>query len=178
MEIVFFLQLGGNLLAAPKKKVLIEPLALLVDINGHYMDMVPVDVLVLVNYERLLPEAKFLQILAGEDFKILIRELIIRVRIERDMKDRLFCPPHHRHELSEIFGNTTDVDLPVCRKNDFVGSQQTAFLLVDFLGIICQCTVERRAYRDFCDHCSSNFSDRAMTSVITAIMSIVAFSSL
>ena len=113
VEIVFFLQFCGDFLAAPEKKVLIEPLALLVDIDGNYMDMAPVYVFVLVNYERLLSEAEFFQILAGKDFKILIRELIIRVRIERYMKDRLFCPPHHRHELSEIFGNTTDVDLPV-----------------------------------------------------------------
>ena len=89
MEIVFFLQLSGDFLAAPEKKVLIEPLALLVDIDSHYMDMVAGDVGVFVDYVGLLAEAEFLQILAGKDFKILIRELIIRVRIEGYMKDRL-----------------------------------------------------------------------------------------
>ena len=73
MEIVFFLQLGGDFLAAPEKKVLIESLALLVDIDGNYMDMVPIYVFVLVNYERLLSEAEFFQIFAGKDLKILIR---------------------------------------------------------------------------------------------------------
>ena len=93
VKIVFFLQLGGDLLAASEKKILIEPLALLVDIDSHYMDMVPVYVLVLVDYEGLLAEAEFLQIFAGEDFKILIGQLIVGVRIERDMKNWLLVLP-------------------------------------------------------------------------------------
>ena len=82
MEIVFFLHLGGDFLAAPEKKVLIESLALFVDIDGHYMDMVAVDVHVLIDYVGLLSEAEFFQILAGEDFILLLRQSVIGVRIE------------------------------------------------------------------------------------------------
>ena len=93
VEIVFFLQFCGDSLAAPEQKVLIKPLALFVDIDCHYMDMVAGDVGVLVDYERLLTKAEFLQIFAGEDFKILIGQLIVGVRIERDMKNWLLVLP-------------------------------------------------------------------------------------
>lgn len=142
VKIVFSLQLGGDSLVAPEQKVLIKPLALFVDIDGHYMDMVPVYVLVLVNYERLLAEAEFLQILAGEDLKILIGQLIVGMRIERDVENRFLGLAGFRHKGIEIFGDTSDVDLAAGGKYDFVGSQQTAFPPVDFLGIVCQCTIE------------------------------------
>ena len=71
MEIIFFLQLGGDFLAAPEKEILIEPFALLVDIDGHYMYMVAVNVHMLIDYEGLLTESEFVQILAGEDFILL-----------------------------------------------------------------------------------------------------------
>ena len=136
MEIVFFLHIGGDFLAAPEKKVLIEPLALLVDIDGHYMDMVSVDVLVLVDYERLLSEAEFFQILAGDDFILLLCQSVVGVRIERDVENRLFGLAGLGHEGVEILHHAGYVNLPVCRKNYFVPSQHPSLLLVHFLPVV------------------------------------------
>lgn len=59
MEIVFFLQFGGDSFAAAEKEVLIEPFALLVDIDSHYMDMVAVNVHMLIYYVGLFAESEF-----------------------------------------------------------------------------------------------------------------------
>jgi hypothetical protein len=72
IEIVFFFQLRGDSFAAAEKEVLIEPFALLVDIDSHYMDMMAVYVHVLIDYKGLFTEAEFVQILAGEDFILLL----------------------------------------------------------------------------------------------------------
>ena len=118
------------------KKVLIESLALLVDIDSHYMDMVPVYVLVLVNYERLLPEAEFLQILAGEDFILLLRQSVVGMWIERDVENRLLGLACLGHKGVEILHHAGYVNLPVCRENYFVRSQNAPLLLVHLLPVV------------------------------------------
>lgn len=82
MESVFLFELVGNLLAPSEKERLVETLALLVDIDRDYMNMVPVNIFMLIYNVWLFAEAEFVEILAGKDFKILIRESVIGVRIE------------------------------------------------------------------------------------------------
>ena len=84
------------------------------------MDMVAVDIHVLIDYEGLFTEAEFVQILAGKDFILLLRQFIVGVRIQEDMQHRLFSPAHFRHEQVEILHHAGDVNMPVCRKNYLV----------------------------------------------------------
>lgn len=48
MESVFLFELVGNLLAPSEKERLVETLALLVDIDRDYMNMVPVNIFMLI----------------------------------------------------------------------------------------------------------------------------------
>ena len=107
------------------------------------MDMVAVDVHVLVYYERLLTEAEFVQILAGEDFILLLSQLVIGVRIEGDMENRFLSPAHFRHEQVEVLHHSGNVNLTVCRENDFVCTKHPAFFTVHLLAVVCQRPVER-----------------------------------
>ena len=100
------------------------------------MDMVAVYVHVLIDDEGLLTEAEFVQILAGEDFILLLRQSVIGVRIEGDMENRFLCPAHFRHEQVEVLHHTGYVNLTVCRKNDFVRSKHTPFLPVHLFSVV------------------------------------------
>ena len=82
MESVFLFKFVGNLLAPAEQKRLVETLALLVDVDRYYMDMVPVNILVLIYNVWLFAETELIEILPGKDFKILIREPVIGMRIE------------------------------------------------------------------------------------------------
>ncbi len=82
MEIILIFKFACDFLASAEQKRLIKTFALLVDIDGHYMYMVTVNVLVLIHYPRLLSESQFIKVLTGQDFKILIGEFIFGVRIK------------------------------------------------------------------------------------------------
>ena len=82
MESVFLFKFVGNLLTPAEQKRLVEAFAPLVDIDRDYMDMVPVNVLVLIYNVWLFAETELIEILPGKDFKILIREPVIGMRIE------------------------------------------------------------------------------------------------
>ena len=100
------------------------------------MDMVPVNIHVLINYVGLFTEAEFVQILASEDFILLLRQFIIGVRIQGDVKHRLFSPAHFRHEQVEILHHAGDVNMPVCRKNYLVSSKHTALVTVHLHAVV------------------------------------------
>ena len=70
MKIIFLLQTGCNPLAPTKQKILIEPLALFIDVDRNNMYMVTVNVLMLVNNVRLLSETELIKILARKYLKI------------------------------------------------------------------------------------------------------------
>ena len=82
MEIIFLFKLICYFLAPAEQESLIKAFALLVDIDGHYMYMVTVNIFMLIHYPRLLSEPQFVKVLTGQDFKILIGESILGVRIK------------------------------------------------------------------------------------------------
>lgn len=61
----------------------------------------------------LFTEAKFVQILAGEDFILLFSQSVVGVRIQGDVQHWLFSPAHFRHEQIEILHHAGNVNMPV-----------------------------------------------------------------
>ena len=83
-------------------------------------DMMPVNVLMLIDDERLLSESEFIKILAGQDFKILIRESVVGMWIQRYMEHRLLRAPHLRHEALEVLDHLRYPCMAVGRNHDLV----------------------------------------------------------
>ena len=120
VKIILFFKFGRDFLTASVEKILIEPFAFLVDIYRHYMDMVAVNILMLIDDVWLFAEAEFIKILAGKYLKILVGKSVVRMRIERDVQYRLLGLAHLRHEQTEILSHLPDVGFAVNRYDNLV----------------------------------------------------------
>ena len=70
------------------------------------------------------------------------------------MDDLVPCADVLRHVPFEILFGTGDVHPSAAIVEDLVPGEQLPLALVHFHAVVSQRPVQRRAYRDFCDHLS------------------------
>lgn len=155
MQTVLLFQFLADTVTATEKESLIEPPAVLVHIDRDDVQVVPVYVLVLENKIRLVAVTEFFQILPCNILKLRVRQNIVRVRIERDMKNWFLHPCTLRHKGEESLHRLADVNISRAVIVDAVGGEQPPFSLVDFLSVVGECAVQGASYTDFCDHFAS-----------------------
>ena len=107
------------------------------------MYMVAVYVHVLINHIRHIAEAHPFHILAGEFGVFHIAQTVVGMRIEGDMHHRPLRARGGWHPASEILIGTVDVSLSRAIVVDLVCGKQPAVLLVDFLPVVAERTIQR-----------------------------------
>ena len=89
MQVVFPLQLTGDLLAAPMLEPVIQRSAAFIHPQAYDVDMVAVDVGMLIYQIRLVAIPQLPHILFGYVGKLLVSQHVFRVRVYGNMKYRL-----------------------------------------------------------------------------------------
>ena len=143
VKIIFLFQLIGDCLAATEQKCLIQTLPLLIDIDSHYMDMVAVDVLMLINYEWLVTESQFVKVLTGQNLEILVCESVFGMRVQRYVKNRLLGSAHLRHKTFEVLYHLGNSRMTVRWNHNLIRTKDTPSCLVYFFAVIGKCSVKR-----------------------------------
>lgn len=178
MQPVALFHVTGDTLAAAEEVVLVQPLALLVHVQRHDVQVVAVDVLMFIDHIRLVAVAELLHVLVCEVFQFHVRELVIGMRIEGDVDNGVACTHVGGHTVPEVVRRPAYVHLSRTRVKNSVGGKELAFVLVNLLAVVGERPVKGVAYTDFCDHRSSNFWVSAMIWRLNSTSSIVCFSSL
>ena len=111
-----------------------------------------VDVLMLQDEIRLFAIAHTLHILMRHLCKFAIRKTVIRMRIERDMDDGLFCPHLPGHVTLKVRQDQTDVHTSCALVEYLVGVKELTFSLVHLVGIVLDDAEEAAADSYLCDH--------------------------
>ena len=142
------------------------------------MQVVSVNVLMLENKVRLLPETEFFQILTGYILQFRISQHILRMRIERDMYHRFLHFLLWWHEGDKTLHRLADVHLSRTVIVDAVGGEQPPSRLVDLFPVIGKCAVQRISYTDFCDHFASISLESSTITRLSFTSSTVCCSSL
>ena len=154
VQAVLAFQFGGDTLAAAVDEVLVQPPAPLVHIDGNDVQVVASDVLVFEDKKRLVAVAQLFQILPCELFHLHVRQTVVGMRIEGDVDDLVPCTHVLRHIAPEVLHGTGDVHPPAAVVKDLVHGKQLPLTLVHLHAVVGERAVQRRSYRDFCDHLS------------------------
>ena len=109
------------------------------------MHMVAVNVLVLHDKIWHFSKTHLLHVLVCEACKVGVAQTVVWVRVERDVHHRLFGAGCRRHPAQEIIVCPTDIHRAAAVVEYLVGVKHPAFLLVDFLPVVCDCPVQRTA---------------------------------
>lgn len=117
--------------------------ALLVDAGREDMKMWPADILVFVDNVRLVPVAEFFEVFPRDFFQLLIRQVIFRRRVQRDMHDRVFDPVVGLQVRFERAHAVPDIGRTVRRLHDTVSCQDMGCILIYLLLVICEGAVHR-----------------------------------
>ena len=142
VEIVLLLQVTGDSLALMVVVSAIQALAVFIHSDGHDVHVMTVDVLMLVNHVWLVAISHALQVFTGNILHLHIRQHIIRMRIQGDMHDRLFCSDMRRKVSLEITQGIGDARLSRTIIEDLVRCQELSLFLVNLLTIVCQCAIQ------------------------------------
>ena len=175
---VLLFQLGGDALAAPVDEVTVEPPAVFVHIDGNDVQVVAVDVLVLEYKIRLVAVTQPVEILACELFQLRIGQMVVGVRIERNVDDLITRAHLLRHEALEIPLGTCHVHPSVAVVKNPVHGKEPAFTLIHFQTVVGECAVQRCPHAYLRDHLSSNSLESSTTCCVRAASSLVHCSSL
>ena len=142
VEIVHLLQVTGDSLAPVVIISTVQAFAVLIHPDGHDVHVVTVNVLMLVNHVWLVAISHALQVFPCDVLHVHIRQHIIRMRIQGDMHDRLFCSDVRRKVSLEITQGIGDACLSRTIIEDLVRCQELSLFLVNLLTIVCQCAIQ------------------------------------
>ena len=142
MKVVFSLQLPCYLLAAVKIVSVGNGFAVSPHTEGHYMDMMPVNVHVFENQIRHISQTHFLHILMGQCSIVCVTQPVVGMRIKGYVHHRFLCLRVRWHPAHEVLIYTVDVHRAGTVIIYFVGVEQPPFLLVDFLPVVADCAVK------------------------------------
>ena len=138
VQTVLVFQLTGNLPAPAEVVTVADASAIGIHADGHNMQVVAVDVLMLVDNKRLLTESHPFHILTRDVFQLHVRQAVVRMRIERHVHDGLLRPRVRGKVTGEVLHGTADVHLSGTAVENLVRAEQLALLLVDFLPVVRQ----------------------------------------
>ena len=158
--------------------IIVNLLSVTVYPERNDVDMFPPDILVLKNQIRLIPISEPLHILVPDIRELVVRQTIVGMRIDGNMKDRFLGTEVCRNKPHKIVHTFRNTERSVDRFKDQTRAEHFAHSLVHFFLIVSQCPVQIAADIYFCDHCSLHASDKAKTFRPISTKSTVAFSNL
>ena len=178
MQRKFLLEFLAYAFAPTEKKVPVDTFTLFIDIDRYDVHMMAVDVLVLDNHIGLVTVAKPFHIRLRNVCHLHVREAVVRVRIERNMNDRVACPDVFGHAVTEVPQQSGGIHPSVPIVENLVRGKELSFARIHLLRVVGKCAVERTADAYLCDHCCSKVWVRRMICCVMSTNSCVHFSNL